>query len=141
MRGQWELKAVRPPGARRSCLRRADGSDRFTGSTTEAFHFIARAQAHLCSKAVSRVEAWSTEQMEFEFVSELAPVVFVIRPHTNGRDWIADENELHHGGWFPTLQSAIDYAFFRGCGKRSAVHVLNMHAKNTARYPRRPEGV
>ena len=124
MRGEWQLKAVRGPGARRSCLRRPDGSDRFSGTTSEVFSFISRAQKHLCSRAVFRVEAWSTEQMEFDFLPELSPLVFVIRPHVNGRDWVADENERHHGGWFRSLQSAINYAFFRGSGKLSAVHVL-----------------
>ena len=129
MRGQWQIKTVRPPGARRSCLRRPDGSDRFTGTATEVFNFIARAQAHLCSRSVFRVEAWSTEQMEFDFVSEPPQVVFLVRPHPNGHDWIAEENELHHGGWFRNLQSAINYAFFRGCGKLSAVQVLNAAGK------------
>ena len=129
MRGQWQLKAVRAPGARRSCLRRPDGSDRFTGTATEVLGYIVRAQKHLCSRAVCRVEAWSTEQMEFDFVSEFSPLVFGIRPHPNGRDWVADENELHHGGWFRTLQGAIDYALFRGSGKVAAVHVLNTAGK------------
>jgi hypothetical protein len=124
MRGQWQLKAVRQPGHRRCCVRRADGSDRFTGAADEVLAFVARAQEHLAPKL--RVEAWSREQMEFDFVSEIAPrLVFTIRPHANGHDWTADENELHHGGWFRTLSGAIDYALFRASGKIAAVHILD----------------
>lgn len=129
MRGEWQLRAVRGPGARRSCLRRPDGTDRFRGTSSEAYSFLARAQAHLCSKSIFRVEAWSTEQMEFDFVSELSPLVFVIRPHQNGKDWMSEENELHHGGWFRSLEGAVNYAFFRGCGRLVAVHVLTAEGR------------
>jgi hypothetical protein len=129
MRGQWQLKAVRQPGHRRSCVKRADGSDRFTRATDEVPAFVARAQKHLAPAGVARVEAWSAEQMEFDFVSEIAPrLVFTIRPHRNGRDSTADENELHHGGWFRTLASAADYALFRASGI-AGVHVLDRDAK------------
>jgi hypothetical protein len=89
--------------------------------------FVARAQEHLASTGVVRVEAWSAEQMEFDFMSEIAPrLVFTIRPHRNGRDWTADPNELHHGGWHRTLSSAVDYALFRACGK---VQILDRNGK------------
>jgi len=52
-------------------------------------------------------------------------VLFTIRPHPNGRDWLADETALHHGGWFKQLQSAINYALFRGSCKICEVRVLD----------------
>ena len=125
MRGQWALKAVRYD-LKRSCVRRVDGSDRFKGTACQALEFSARAQAHLCNRGIIRVEAWSTEQMEFDFVAEIEQprIVFVIKRHRNGRDWLAEQNELHHGGWWRELRPAIDYAFFRGCRKVCAVHVV-----------------
>jgi hypothetical protein len=135
MWGQWRIIAVRQPGHRRSCVRRSDGSDRFIGTTAEVLSFIARAQTHLSANSVCRVEAWSSESVGAPFnwlgdsthstgLTQLTPL-FTIRPHPNGHDWIADENELHHGGWYRRLQSAIDYAFFRASGKVAAVEVLN----------------
>jgi hypothetical protein len=91
--------------------------------------FVARAQKHLAPAGVVRVEAWSAEQMEFDFASEIARLVFTIRPHRNGRDWTADPNELHHGGWLRTLSGAVDYALFRSGGKVANVHVLDRGGK------------
>ena len=125
MRATWKFKAVRP-GCRRSPIRRRDGTDRLTGSPDEALQFSQNAHAHLCNKGVIRVEAWSDADLASTAYEPPADrVVFTIRPHPNGRDWLADETPLHHGGWFRQLQSAINYALFRGSCKICEVRVLD----------------
>ena len=41
--------------------------------------------------------------------------------HRKWRDWIAEQNALHHGGRWTDLGQAIDYALFRGSGEICAV--------------------
>jgi hypothetical protein len=129
MRATWKFKAVRP-GCRRSTIRRRDGTDRLTGSTHEALQFSQNAHAHLCNKGVIRVEAWS--QADLASTADEPPadrVVFTIRPHPNGRDWLADQTALHHGGWFRSLRNAVDYALFRGSSQICEIHILDAKAE------------
>jgi len=125
MRAQWELRAVRH-GFQRSPIRRKNGCRQFNGTHSDALKLARATCDYLRPRGVIRVEAWSCGELNVADDKEGEPqLVFVIRPHPNKRDWLADENELHHGGWFIRLQSAIDYALFRACKKVCAVHVLD----------------
>ena len=108
MRATWKFKAVRP-GCRRATIRRRDGTDRLAGSPDKALQF-SQNDADLASTADE---------------PPADRVVFTNRRHPNGRDWLADETALHHGGWFRQLQSAINYALFRGSCKICEVRVLD----------------
>jgi hypothetical protein len=121
----WTFKAVRH-GCRRSNIRRRNGTDLLTGSTCQALEFSQNAHAHLCNKGVIRVEAWSQADLAPDADESPADrVLFTLRPHPNGRDWLADETALHHGGWFRGLEGAINYALFRGSCKVCQVHLLD----------------
>ena len=128
MQGVWKLKAVRH-GDERSRVRRPDGTDLFTGTAEEALDFAVRAQTHLAEKGVIRVEAWSAEQLEFDFVVEFTRRVLVFVLRWDGRVWIAEQNELHHGARCQRLYTAVNYALFRGGGRACAIRVLDKTRK------------
>ena len=74
------------------------------GTEREALEFARRACEYLRPSGVESVEAWSVEIQNDEFKiqnpkSEIEHLVrFCLKPHRNDRDWIAEPNELPHGG-------------------------------------------
>jgi hypothetical protein len=134
MRGTWMFKAVRPgcaPGETRTRIREA--ASRRTriveGSERDALEFARRACEYLRPKGVESVEAWSVGIANLKSeISKEEPKIekllrFCLKPHPNGKDWLAEENELHHGGWWTELRPALDYALYRGNGRVCLVEI------------------
>ena len=127
MRATWMFRAVRrgcTPRETRRAIRQGQRERILRGTEREALDFARRACEYLRSKGVESVEAWSAGPLDGEPEPIPGLVRFCLKPHHNGRDWIAEPNQLHHGGWWTDLRQAIDYALFRGSGKLCAVHVL-----------------
>lgn len=99
------------------------------GTERDALEFARRACEYLRPKGVEAVEAWSVQIQNEKLGNEKwegpGLVRFCLRPHANGRDWVAEPNELHHGGWWGDLEQAVDYALFRGSGRVCAVEIKN----------------
>lgn len=120
---EWTFKSFRPvnpsdpvPVCRRFPIRRATP---FIGDEGEALAFARRACEHLNSKGVQRVEAWTAQPG----AREADAITFRLLPI--GNNWRADPNRLHHGGIWPDLDGALNYALFRGAGKLCRIEVLN----------------
>lgn len=123
---EWLFNSYRPvdpharhPISRRSPIHRASGV--FTGSAQDALAFARKACEHLSAKGVLRVEAWAAGEPEAIHGS----AIFRLTAHANGKQWIAENSGLHHGGIFPDLDSAIDYCVFRGHGMLCRVELLD----------------
>src|SRR4051794_34944708 len=99
MRAMWGFKAVRA-GMQRASIRRTCGADTITGTEHDALEFARRAAEHLQAKDVKYVEAWSIGRIE-STVFELPEIVtFRMKPHPNGKDWLAEGSRFMHPGWF-----------------------------------------
>ena len=114
-------------------MRRGERERMIRGTEHEALEFARRACEYLRPSGVESVEAWSCGPIEGEPENFPGLLRFCLKPHRNGRDWIAEPNELHHGGWWSELRQALDYALYRGNGRICAVEILGPRIKANQR--------
>ena|SRR5436190_19813687 len=131
MRATWTFRAVRHGCTSRETRRTIRQGEReriLRGTERDALEFARRACGYLRPKGVDAVEAWSAGPLDGEPEELPGLVRFSLTPHRNGRDWITEPNQLHHGGWWTDLLQAVDYALFRGSGKLCAVEIKNANS-------------